>query len=60
MKFVLSGKLIVEASSLDEAFARVAEHFTRLSAGEDSDIPKEGTDIRLEPVGPKLPATSTG
>ena len=55
MKFELTGKLVLEANDIEDAFRRIAEHFTILADGEDSHIPRPGTDIRLKRAGLKTP-----
>ena len=55
MRFELSGKLVVEADNIRDAFRVIAEHFTLLANGEESTIPKIGTDIKLKRSGSKTP-----
>lgn len=55
MKYELTGRLVVEAASIDEAFKKVAEHFCKLAKGQESHIPEVGTDIKLKKLGTKTP-----
>ena len=53
MKFELTGRLVVEASDIDDAFRKIAEHFALLADGKNSHIPRVGTDIGVKKVGTK-------
>lgn len=55
MKFELSGKLILEADDIEDAFRKLSEHFALLAEGENSHIPRPGTDIKLKKAGVKTP-----
>ena len=55
MKYELSGRLILEAADIEDACRKLSEHFALLAEGENSHIPKPGTDIKLKRVGVKTP-----
>lgn len=57
MKFELSGKMIVEADSLEDAALKIAEHFSLLGQGKakNSPYPLPGTNIKLKKLGTKTP-----
>lgn len=58
MKFELQGRLVFEATDIADAFQKLAEHFTTLARGQDSDIPLVGTDLRVRRLGVSVPSPS--
>lgn len=55
MKYELSGRIVFEADDTQDAFRRLAEHFAALAAGEESDLPLIGTDVKIKQSGTKTP-----
>lgn len=55
MKFELTGKLVFEAKNTEDAFQKLALHFSALAVGIDSKLAQPGTNIQVRRVGVKTP-----
>jgi len=46
-RFKLNGEAVFYAESIDDAFRKLAEHFTALANGDNSNLMAAGTDLQI-------------
>ena len=47
-QFELTGRIIFEAEDIEDAFTRLAHHFSALAKGVESDLPLVGTNVKIK------------
>ncbi len=57
MKFELTGRIVFEADDTEDAFKRLAAHFTALAKEEESELPLVGTNVKIQEIEPQTAPT---
>ena len=55
MKYELTGRIVFEADDIEDAFRRLAEHFTALANNDESELPLVDTNVKIREIGLKTP-----